>query len=78
MENTSIKIKTKISIEDLAADFSSSSDNEQAAFLNIFFKALRVNCESQYHYEMQLTSIRRKMTDQAQVACEYLSPFDDK
>jgi len=72
-----ISVKTKIDIEDLAADFAASGDTEQAAFLNLFFKALRVNCESEYRYEMQLTHIRKKLDQKAQSACEYLAPMED-
>ena len=75
--NELISVKTKIDIEDLAADFAASGDAEQARFLNIFFKALRINCESQYRYEMQLTYIRNNLSEQAQLGCEYLSPLKD-
>lgn len=47
----------EIQIEDFAASLASGDAGEQSKFFNIFFKALRINCENNFRYDTQLCSI---------------------
>jgi len=72
-----MKIKTEISIEDFAVYLAESDDKEQAEFFNVFFKALRMSCETAYHFNQQKTAIAFLLNERAKESCNLMG-FDDE
>jgi len=72
-----IEGKFCINIDDFASSLANSNDTEQAKFFNIFFKALRINCESSYNFDMQLHSINRHISDRTKKSMELITFEDD-
>lgn len=68
-----IKGKVTLDVHELAAILSNEHDGEQAAFFNTFFKALKVNCESNWNYQMQMTSIFGHLTKQTLEALAFMA-----
>ncbi len=60
-----ITVKTEINLNDIAAQLASESDEVQAKFLNLFFKALDLACENEYQTQTQLCHIWEKLSDRA-------------
>jgi hypothetical protein len=56
-----MKTRLNIEVEELAESLANTDDIEMGKFLNVFFKALRVNCGSSYNFDMQLHAINRQL-----------------
>lgn len=55
MRETTVRGKFTIDIEDFADSLASEGADQQGLFFDIFFKALAVNCETPYKFDMQLS-----------------------
>lgn len=67
-----LEVKGLIDIEAIAASLAASSDDEQGAFFNVFFEALRLNCGDEYRYQMQKTFISGKLNEKALEGCRFI------
>jgi N-acetylmuramic acid 6-phosphate (MurNAc-6-P) etherase len=65
-----------LDVEELAAALADSDDHKQSEFLNTFFKALRINCGSNYNFDMQLHAINKKLNDRSLESVKFLT-FED-
>lgn len=63
--------------EELGAALADSDDNDQAKFFNTFFYAMRINCRSQYNFDMQLHSINRLLNDRSLESMKLIT-FEDE
>ena len=75
-EQTEISGKINLVTAEVAEMLAASSDEEQGEFFNVFFKALRINCETPFRYDTQLCNIYAKMNDRSKEACKFLT-FED-
>ena len=71
-----MKTKLNIEIEEIAEALASSSDIEMGQFFNFFFKGLRINCESDYRFDMQLHAIESRLSSRAKNAMKLIT-FED-
>jgi len=65
--------KFEIDIDDMAAALANSGDEEQALFFNVFFKALRINCETPFRFDTQLCNIDTKLSKQCKTALNFIT-----
>ena len=73
-----ITVKTEINLNDIAAQLASESDEIQAKFLNVFFKALDLACENEYQTQMQLCHIWEKLSDRPSNYAGFFEGFRGK
>ena len=66
-----------IDVTEMAEALADSDDIEQSKFLNTFFYALRINCRSQYNFDMQLHSINRLLNERSLESMKLIT-FDDE
>jgi len=71
-----MKTKFNIDVEEIAESLANTDDLEMGKFFNTFFKALRVNCESPYNFDMQLHAINKNLTKRSLESIEFLT-FED-
>ena len=70
-------VTTEINTDSIAAKLAHCDDIDQAKFFDIFFNELYRHCETHYHAEMQLQSIRSKLRDLS-VECIKTIGFEDE
>ena len=76
MKNT-MKVKTEINLDDIAAQLASESDEVQAKFLSVFFKALDLACESEYKAHVQLCMIWDKLSERGKGRLNFIVDEED-
>lgn len=64
--------RSYVDMESVAADLAAADADDQAFFLNVFFRAMKVNCEDLYRFNMQLSYIGEKLNHEARLAHEFL------
>jgi len=67
-----VKVKIDLDIESIADALANSSDKEQSKFFNIFFKSLKMSCESNYLYDLQKHSISNMLDKNAKDAINFM------
>lgn len=65
--------KFSIDVVDMAAALANSGDKEQAEFFNVFFKALRINCETPFRFDTQLSMIDVLLHAPAKTAMKFIT-----
>lgn len=58
-----LEVRSIVDIEGMAASLANGDADEQALFLMVFFKALKLNCEDVYRFNIQLTYIRQEIEE---------------
>ena len=67
-----IKVKTELDIEDIADALANGDADQQARFFNIFFKSIKMACETSYRFDMQKTYIAEKLDSNAKESVKFL------
>ena len=67
-----IKVKTELSIEDIADYLANSDADKQAKFFNIFFKSMKLACETEYRFDMQKAHILDLLDENARESVDFM------
>ena len=71
-----LQCKSYIDLESIAADLAAADCEDQALFFNVFFEALKVNCEDPYRKGMQLAYLFELLSNEALSSVMQLTPND--
>ena len=70
-------IKTDIDLVGIADCLANSDANDQAIFLNAFFKSLDLACDTEFRVQMQLNYIEDKLSKRARDRINFMYDGDD-
>lgn len=69
-------VKTDITIEDFADYLANGDANQQAEFFNVFFKSMKMSCETPYRFDLQKSFIIDLLDKNAKESIDFMR-YDD-